>query len=365
MTCNRCGANEEKYFIEGVCRRCIHLDFGVVESVFDDFSDDGEYELKFELTPFQKSISQEIVASIEKGDIFLEAVCGAGKTEMCYDLLKKCITEKKTIGWAIPRRQVVLELKDRIQEDFKACKVVAVCGGHTDDLLGDVILCTTHQLYRYHQYFDILIVDEPDAFPFSGDDLLFGLMKKSVKGKILFMSATKDDALIQKLNNTQHLKMPLRPSLEPLPIPILRNNLIHLVFDYILHKDEKQLFFVPTKKMAVSLSKLFKIPYITSSSEDKERIIGSFKSDTKGKLIATTILERGVTFKDVFVYVIEANHPIFDVSSLIQISGRVLRGSSTKGACYFYTTQKCEEVLLCIETLINTNTLAESVLNPK
>ena len=42
-------------------------------------------------------------------------------------------------------------------------------------------------------------------------------------------------------------------------------------------------------------------------------------------LISTTILERGVTFPCVDVFVVEANHKLFTKSSLIQIGGRVGR----------------------------------------
>ena len=42
-------------------------------------------------------------------------------------------------------------------------------------------------------------------------------------------------------------------------------------------------------------------------------------------LISITILERGVTFPCVDVFVVEANHKLFTKSSLIQIGGRVGR----------------------------------------
>ena len=42
-------------------------------------------------------------------------------------------------------------------------------------------------------------------------------------------------------------------------------------------------------------------------------------------LISTTILERGVTFPCVDVFVVDANHRLFTKSSLVQIGGRVGR----------------------------------------
>lgn len=362
MQCPFCLTQDIKYFKEGVCRRCIHLRYGVLEEDDFQFSDNSEYTLSFTLTPYQQAIAQKVVTSIQTQNVFLEAVCGAGKTEMCYDLIRYALDHNLKIGWAIPRRQVVIELAKRIDENFQACKVVAVCQGQIDDLMGDIVICTTHQLYRYRQYFDILIVDEPDAFPFNNNDLLFDLMRNSVRGKILFMSATKDEAFIKKIKDVHHLVMPLRPNLKPLPIPIHRRSYLSLVKDFKKIKKEKLLIFVPTIKMAQRLSRLTGINYISSKTEDKDEMIHKFKNGEIMRLISTTILERGMTFENCYVFVLNADHPIFDASSLIQISGRVRRGFSHKGDAYFYTQRKCEEVETCIQSLNKMNQYAEYVL---
>ena len=66
-------------------------------------------------------------------------------------------------------------------------------------------------------------------------------------------------------------------------------------------------------------------------------------------LIATTILERGITIENVNVAVLFANHRVFDEASLVQISGRV--GRSFKypdGECLFLFDQRSNEVDKCI-----------------
>jgi len=45
-------------------------------------------------------------------------------------------------------------------------------GDHHDALTGNIIVLTTHQLFRYEDYFDLLIFDEIDAFPYVGDLVL-------------------------------------------------------------------------------------------------------------------------------------------------------------------------------------------------
>lgn len=365
MRCDFCLSKDPKYFKDGVCRRCLHLRHGLYKPVFYDVQGvSGEYTLNFDLTPFQKDISSQIVKHMETSDVFLEAVCGAGKTEMCYELIKVSLQKGLKVGWAIPRRQVVLELTQRLQDNFKAMKVIPVCEGFTSDLIGDLIVCTTHQLFRYHQVFDVLILDEPDAFPFANDDLLYGVMKQSVKGHVLYMSATQDDVLMAKLDQCIHLKMPLRPNLKPLPVPQVRNSYLHLIKDLKGLKGKRILIFVPTIKIAHRLSQFLKVPCITSKTEDKEQVLESYLNHEFDILITTTILERGVTFLNCYVFVFEAHHNVFDASSLVQIAGRVLRGSSYEGACYFYGRYKSEGIDKCLNYLEVMNQLAYRALNP-
>lgn len=54
-------------------------------------------------------------------------------------------------------------------------------------------------------------------------------------------------------------------------------------------------------------------------------IIEQFRQGQITILISTTILERGVTFPTIDVFVLLANHRLYTSSSLIQISGRVGR----------------------------------------
>ena len=83
---------------------------------------------------------------------------------MMVETISESLRTGRKICFAIARRQVVLELAQRLSEIFPSADIVPVCQGHTDQLTADLIVCTTHQLYRYSGSFDILILDEPDAF---------------------------------------------------------------------------------------------------------------------------------------------------------------------------------------------------------
>lgn len=69
-----------------------------------------------------------------------------------------------------------------MQRAFKTLKVVPVCQGYTEITEGDLIVCTMHQLYRYHQAFDLLVMDEVDAFPYKEMNCWRQLPEIAVKG---------------------------------------------------------------------------------------------------------------------------------------------------------------------------------------
>lgn len=302
-------------------------------------------------------------------NIFLEAVCGAGKTEICLDKVITSIREKKKVGWCIPRREVVIELADRIQSYYPNLKVVKVCEGYTEDLEGDLIVCTTHQLFRYVQYFDLLILDEPDAFPFSNSVYLKDILEVSCTGQFIFLSATKDQYLLEKLSQGfLHYVLNERPSGILMPVPMVKQSIVwFLYFLQDLHalKGEKGLIFCPTIKYAQKIAFLLNAPLITSKTENKEDILKEFRQKSKGYLVCTSVLERGVTFNAIHVFVLWMDHSVWSTSSLIQIAGRVGRGMKPlPRKCYFYGIEQREEVKQCIQTLTQANQSVESVLNP-
>lgn len=370
MLCKFCGAQGSDYFHNKQCRRCINFQKNTVVLKKPSWGYVA-LNIPFPLTPQQKDVSQELLKMESDKNIFLEAVCGAGKTEVCLELLTQKLNDKKRCCWAIPRREIVLELKERLQTYYPSLKVIAVCKGHTTIVEGDLIVLTTHQLYRYPKTFDFMILDEPDAFPFSNNQMLAQFVSNAltINPQILYLSATTDEKIEKEIKEgtLQHLNLPIRPSLKALPVPIWRLSLfiwIKFYKDLKNHKEDKNLIFVPTIKLAKQLSLLLKSPYVCSESENKNELIEKFRELKKGNLITTTILERGVTFPDCMVFVLFADHIVFTKSSLIQIAGRVQRGlNPQKGVCYFYSEKKSEVIQSCIQAIQRNNYAAHSVLN--
>lgn len=381
MQCPRCKNEEPKYFYRDenqiYCRKCIQ--FGRVN--IDEVIQPKTYKCKkhrvkahlnFELTDAQKKASVQLKENALKGiDSLVYACCGAGKTEICFETITAFLNAGKKIGFAIPRRQVVLEICERLKKAYPRLKVIAVCQGHTDVDDGDLIVCTMHQLYRYHQTFDLLILDEVDAFPYKNNDMLEAIALNACKGVKVMLSATPSRQLLLKAESGQLsiIELFVRPHGHPLIVPrciILADffQLIHLLF-FMKRHGGQWLVFVPTIAMADAYGKWLSVfvpcSSFTSKTLCKEEILDRFKNHQLTVLFTSTILERGVTFKGVHVAVLQSSHPVFDESSLIQIVGRVGRDpNNPTGHALLYADKKNHAIKRCIYALQKMN---ESLLD--
>lgn len=366
IICEKCGNQDERtlYTAYGhlICKRCIR--YQREQPVLDEIAfgyDESELSVSLTLTPLQKAIADQLLQVIQTHSVFLEAVCGAGKTEMMLPFLTQCFKEGVRVVWAIPRRQVVLEIAERLQKYYTSIKVVAVCEGYTEDLVGDLIVCTTHQLYRYTQSVDCLILDEVDAFPYANDPVLQDIAQRVYRKRCIYLSATIEANMKRDLESQGFIFLycSQRPSQRPLPIPRL---FIHFRWVNYLHgfykihkRNQRLLIFFPTIKMMKRFAFLTRFPCISSKTDNKEAILQQFSGSRK-VLLTTSILERGVTFNDISVLVFDSDHPVFNVASLTQIAGRVERGMNpSKGEVIFYTSSKAPCVISCIRNIKRAN----------
>ena len=305
----------------------------------------------FQLSTLQQegsNFSQEI---LNKGYIGINwAVCGAGKTEMMFESISCALKEGKRVCWAIPRADVVVELVPRLRQAFPNALVVGLHGRSDEkDKYGDIVITTTHQLIRFYQAFEFLIIDEVDAFPYTFDAMLPRLANKAcVPGcATIYLSATpsKQDQRRIKKGDLKCCLIPARYHLYPLDIPkfkwcghfeqkISRQRLPLSVKKWMLQKIEmkrRALLFVPTieagHQLARALKKRLKIEVEFVYSGDSNRLdkVRRFKEGDGQFLITTMILERGVTIADIDVAILGAEHEVFEESALVQISGRVGR----------------------------------------
>ena len=325
--------------------------------------DISDYQLNYALSNAQKACAAQVLSHIQQGhDVLLWAVCGAGKTEMMMDSIQYTLSIGGRVGFLIPRRQVVLEVKDRLADAFSSVKVIAVCAGHQDDLIGDIVVATTHQAVRYPRAFDLLILDEPDAFPYKDNAILETIVQRTRKGRMIYSTATPSRSLLDmvKTNTLSVVELNSRYTQKPMVVPQACYGFIWMLWFKLLWflqtSKRSVLIFVPTIKIAKRLYQWlkpwFNCCYLTSQSESKESVVESFRNKTFPILISTSVLERGVTFIDIDVLIYQADHPVFDQAALQQMAGRVGRHPQYyQGRCLFLCLKRTDAIHDCIERI--------------
>ncbi|MBU2658786.1 ATP-dependent helicase ComFA [Bacillus cabrialesii] len=363
--CNRCGQNDQRYFSfyhssrkkQLYCRSCVMM--GRVSEDVPLYSWKEEDEPNWqpikltwdgELSSGQQKAAKVLIEAIsKKEELLIWAVCGAGKTELLFPGIESALNQGLRVCIATPRTDVVLELAPRLKAAFQGADISALYGGSDDKgRLSPLMISTTHQLLRYKNAFDVMIVDEVDAFPYSADQTLqFAVQKARKKNSTLvYLSATPPQELKRKtLNGKLHsVRIPVRHHRKPLPDPrflwcgnwkkkLNRNKIPPVIMRWIqCHvKEGRPVFlFVPSVSVLEKAAACFKDVNCRTASvhaEDKNRKekVQQFRDGQLDLLLTTTILERGVTVPKVQTGVLGAESPIFTESALVQIAGRTGR----------------------------------------
>ncbi|MCI1245408.1 MAG: hypothetical protein LKG11_05645 [Bacilli bacterium] len=374
--CPRCGNRDPRYFgvIGGrvYCRKCISF-VGAKAEQLPSVPKEVKLNLHYSLSKEQKKISDKIVYNFRHGiDTLVYAVCGSGKTEISYGVISYAMEHGLSVGFALPRRDVVIELYWRLKDAFPLNRVVAVYGGHTSCLEGDVVVLTTHQLYRYNRYFDLLVMDEIDAFPFKGNDTLIAFYKASLRGHCLMMSATPSKEILLEYKKPGHDIQELRTRFHKNPIPV--PSIVYrpsfgqplYVVRWLMkfgRLSKPCLVFVPSIAKSRELYEFTSLflkrgNYVNSRREERDLVIDSFKKGLTGYLITTSVLERGVTIRDLQVLVMGADSQrVYPSSTLIQIAGRAGRKSDAPtGEVVFLSEKETEGMRDAIDEIRFCNT---------
>lgn len=360
LCCNRCGqaVDKERHQLPigaYYCRSCLIL--GRVRSdeelyyfPQEEFPKADVLKWQGRLTDYQAKVSQGLVEAVAKRkDSLVHAVTGAGKTEMIYQVVAQVIDQGGAVCLASPRIDVCLELYRRLKIDF-ACDISLLHGESEVYFRSPLVIATTHQLLKFYRAFDLLIVDEVDAFPYVDNPMLYHAVAQSVKEQstIIFLTATSTDELDKKVSKGElnRLSLPRRFHGNPLIVPrkvwladfqkyFCQKKLVPKLRQF-LQKQRKTgfplLIFASEIKRGQEFAEVLqnnfpneKVGFVASTTENRLDVVEKFRRKEITILISTTILERGVTFPCVDVFVVEANHRLFSRSALVQIAGRVGR----------------------------------------
>lgn len=316
------------------------------------------------LSDQQETAAEDIIQSILNKEIrLIWAVAGAGKTEMLFNGIAIAIERGYRIGIASPRVDVCLELFPRLQAAFPRVPISLLYGDMEESYhYRQLTIATTHQLMRFKEAFDVLIIDEIDAFPFDVDQTLqvAAIQARKKESSLIYLSATPNRLMQKEIKKGKLLAtiLPARYHGHPLPVPVCRPfpkwksrllkkhqyNKILAHMNRLILSNKRFLVFIPNiewcHQWEAVLKEVFKtvqFECVHSSDVNRKEKVMRMRNEELAFLVSTTILERGVTFSDIDVIVIGADDAIFTESSLVQISGRA--GRSPKfptGAITFY-----------------------------
>jgi len=380
--CARCGDNCtycRKCIMMGRVSACTSLISWIGPPLGTDF--DSSLVWSGSLSPGQKVASSKVVeAVVGNKEILVWAVCGAGKTEVLFEGIRQALASNKRVCIATPRTDVVLELAPRLQTVFPNIEVSALYGGSEDrHKYSPLTISTTHQLLRFYQAFDTLILDEVDAFPYTVDPMLQYAVQQARKteSSMIYLTATPNSKWQKEcqLGKREYVTIPSRFHRYSLPVPkfvwcgnwqklLKKNKLPQNALSWLkerLEKNKQALLFMPNillmEKILPIIQQLHpKTESVHAEDPKRKEKVQAMRNKEIPLLLTTTILERGVTFPNIDVAVLGAEDRIFTESALVQIAGRVGRSAQyPKGDITFFHYGKTVQMVKARKQIMKMN----------
>lgn len=362
---------------EWYCRQCLQM--GRLTSQFElytipepnQFAKLGTGGLTWTgtLSSRQALAAAEILARVKaKTSQLLWAVTGAGKTEIVYPTLAWALAQGWRVAWTSPRVDVCLELAPRLQQAFAGVEQALLYGGQEQPYTYcPLTVCTTHQLLRFQEAFDLIVVDEVDAFPLTTSPLLQQAISRAQKstGCHLYLTATPGEELQRQVKRQQlavtylplryhgHLLPPImlrlawrwreRLTHRRLPVALVRQ-----IKGYLANQQRFLLFVphvvdLPIIEQALQLVGITGGVSVHAADEARQEKVQAMREQKVPFLITTTILERGVTFPNIAVIILGGDDAVFSTAALVQIAGRAGRSAkfpTGEVTCYCHSQTK-------------------------
>lgn len=377
-------------------------------------------QLSFPLTQAQRAAAKQVLETVvsEQGlRVLVWAACGAGKTEVSFGAIAYTLRKGGKVLFAIPRRDVVRELEPRLKQAFPDIKIISLYGGSEDKYVeGELVLATTHQVIRYCRNFDLVILDEVDAFPYRDSAMLHFAVERARRpeGKLVLMTATPEEKLLEEARSvgggTVLVTIPARHHGFPLPEPeivvdkkirvpragsiSLPKQVLELIYSSVV-ADGCQLFlFVPRVALAQRVAEYLReapaaepygpewsaepyrqgwssepyrldwgrgIHFVHARDPHRDRKIQAFKDRKFPVLVSTSIMERGITVSRCNVLVLMANRDqVFDAGTLVQMAGRAGRTTDyPEGRVWFVGDGISPAMKIAVQKIREMNTEAQ------
>lgn len=333
------------------------------------------------LSTGQTEASNRVVEAIlHNQELLVWAVCGAGKTEVLFAGIETALATNKRICIATPRTDVVLELTPRLKAAFPGIKVASLFGGSEDrHHYAPLTIATTHQLLRFYQAFDAIILDEVDAYPYTVEESLQYAAFQAWKptSAMIYLTATPNQKWQRECRTGKRafITIPARFHRHSLPVPefawcgnwqkqLHKNKLPPNVIRWIstrIQANKQTLIFFPhisLMEKALPILRQFSstIEAVHAEDPDRKEKVQRMRTTEIPLLLTTTILERGVTFPNIDVAVVGAEDAIFSESALVQIAGRAGRSKDhPEGVVTYFHYGKTEDMLKARKQIVSMN----------
>lgn len=350
------------------------------------------------LTFFQQQAADMAVRLVRgellKKELLIHAVTGAGKTEMTFPAMAEALRRGLRVGVVTPRREVVLELAPRLGQAFPHVPTVALYGGAPDRwAMAPLMVMTTHQSLRFRRLFDLLIVDEVDAFPYHHDPMLPRAVAGALAdgGRMVYLTATPPEELRERVErgDVAAVTIPERHHGHPLPVPRwepvgrLREKLLHglaipavtQLLEVVRQSEGRLLVFVPRVSDVMPVVEWWcqqfpemapQVAGVHADDPERHEKVAAFRQGRLKVLVTTTILERGVTISRCHVLVLMADAPVFDAAALVQIAGRAGRDAAfPTGEVWFCSEFRTQAMNQAVRDIKAMNRLAEQARSAK
>jgi len=303
---------------------------------------------------------------LHKPNLLIWAVTGAGKTEILFHAINHCLLLNRAVLIVSPRKEVVLELTSRLQKVFPQEKIVSLHGeSWQKGEISRLVVATTHQALNLYRYFDLVVIDEVDAFPYPNSPMLHQAVAQArlPNGQMIYLTATPPKNLLQQVRqgSAELIKIPCRHHGYPLVVPqvkidkriqkqiedhILPREMRRFI-DHLVQKDRQGFLFVPRIEWISPIVEMIdqymdqrkQVEGVYANDPDRNKKIEAFRERKIRLLVTTTILERGVTMPSIDCFVCQADAGVFDESTLVQIAGRAGRSSHDPNGLVIYFSQ--------------------------
>jgi competence protein ComFA len=367
--CNRCGNEKDHLFASFSCfrcksERCVYcrncIMMGRVSvctpllswtSPEVKYKSDHKLVWQGDLSAGQQIASDRFIEQVGKsGELLIWAVCGAGKTEVLFNGIEKALKMGLRVCIATPRTDVVLELAPRLKAAFPNSLIASYYGGSEErETPAQLVISTTHQLYRFKQAFNLMIVDEVDAFPYSYDKTLQHAVSTAAHPDAFFLYLSATPSRKMKKAAVQYklpcVKIPVRFHGFPLPEPQIvwsgewkerleRGRLPKVFLKWIKTqavRGRRAMIFVPSVSIIERVTELIRehveviVDFVHAEDPLRKDKVAKFRQGNIQLLVTTTILERGVTVPFLDVAIFGADHEVFSERALVQMAGRAGR----------------------------------------